>query len=215
MPKGNPLIRSEAVRSLMIGASMVALLTGSLALAWGLTGVPILPPRSPEPDRFEAGPVSVVIPSAWQLESVAAGADQQPRRWYFVNAVSPAERLRIERYETPTAIDPQQVLNALMIQQQLVAGLIFNRGETKPIAAQTITMDQGEAIDTFFAIERNSRVQTSPQLHAVRLFTPDRKRYWLFHLIDQVPRERYTPQVEAGHREQLRRIANTLEYAPQ
>lgn len=214
MPSKPPLISSAPLRSAVIGGGMLTLLFGSLALAWGLTGAPISPPQTPEPERFDMGGLNVALPSAWQLESVVPGADNEPRRWYFVNTVSPAERLRIELYTTPVAVEPEQVLKALILQQRLVAGLIFNRAETPPLPVQAVAMEDGEALDTYFAIERNARVQTSPQLHAIRLFTPDRKQFWLFHLTDQVSRENFSPQVESGHREQLRRIADTLKLSP-
>ena len=214
MAAKKPLIASPALRSLFIGAAMLGLFLGSLTLAWGLTGAPILPPSAAEPQRFGFEGVEVAVPWAWQLESVVAGVDKRPRRWDFVNSASPAERLRVERYETTAPVEPQLVLNTLITQQRLVAGLIFNRNEADPLPVGVVNTETGEALETFFAIERRARVQTSPQLHAVWLYTPDRRRYWLLHLTDQVPRERFSPQVESGHREQLRRIADTLRYDP-
>ena len=63
MPPKAPLIASPRLRDAALGAGMLALLAGSLALAWGVTGVPVLPPPPPpSPERVDLDGVSITLP---------------------------------------------------------------------------------------------------------------------------------------------------------
>ncbi|MEM7625892.1 MAG: hypothetical protein AAF333_09705 [Planctomycetota bacterium] len=214
MPPKTSLISSAPLRSAVIGGGMLALLFGSLALAWGLTGAPVIPPRGPEPDRLELGGVSITLPSAWQLESESSTPNGALRQWYFNNSVSSAERLRVFRFAVEPQAEPRQALEFLVNSQVVIAGLSRQQAQQILSKSTEVQTPVGEALDTQFTAARIARVRTSPQLHAVRLFTPDRKRYWLFQLTDQIPQENLTQQTKQGHQEQLRRIADTLSYSP-
>lgn len=214
MSPKDSIVATPGLRSAIIGSVMIALLASLMGLAWGMTGAPLLPPRPPEPPRAEFKGVSLALPSAWALESSHQSVGEGLTQWYFQNTVSRAERLRVFRFNVEPEADPRQVLGFLVKSQLLVAGLAVNQGAQLPIQVSEVSVEWGEALDTIFTIQRNSSIQTSPQLHAARLFTPDRKQYWLFQLTDQIARENRTRQAELGHQEQLRRIVDTLRMDP-
>lgn len=211
MPPKAPLIASPRLRDAALGAGMLALLAGSLALAWGVTGVPVLPPPPPpSPERVDLDGVSITLPWAWQLETERGDAARGAKQWIFANTASSAERLRVFQFVVHPEAEPRHVLNFLVRSQLLVTRLVVKQGATPPRDIVDVQTRHGEAIETLFPIARSANVPTPTQLHAVRLFTTDRKRYWLLQLTDQISRESHTAQAEAGHREQLRKIADTL-----
>lgn len=214
MPPKDSIIPSPAARSAVIAAVMLLLLAGSLGLSWAVTGAPLRPPGVPTAPAVPIAGATLSLPAAWVLESsTPQGAGPEILQWTFINQASTAERLRVIRFEVPQAVDEGDVLGKLL--PQLLAGrrIILNSDSSSQwYRYERKIEDAGNVIDAVFSTQRLARVNTAPQLHAVRLLTPDRKNFWVFQLTDQVPAEQWNRDLEVSHIEQLRRMLVGLAY---
>lgn len=195
------------VRSALVGVVMLALLCGSLGLSWAVTGAAWRPPVVPERAVVPIAGATLSLPGAWTLETVSEQAGQPILQWMFTNRASPAERLRVVRFTATEATDPVLVMGKFVL-PQLVAGRLMKAAPRREVGKS----DAGEIIDLVFTTQRISTVTTSPQLHAVRMLTPDRKNFWVFQLTDQVPDEEWDQSLEIGQIEQLRRLLDSFAY---
>ncbi|MEM9915656.1 MAG: hypothetical protein AAF911_11905 [Planctomycetota bacterium] len=212
MPPKDSIIPSPWARSAVIAGAMWALLAGSLLLSWGLTGAPLKPPGSPITQWVEIAGATLGLPGSWALESEVSQEDSPILQWTFVNQSSSAERLRVVRFSSTQPADPGLVLGEFVL-PRLIAGRQMKMQRDTPLYRfDRQTTGQGEAIDMVFTTQRLARVSTSPQLHAVRLLSPDGKNFWVFQLTDQVAEEHWNRDLEVLQMEQLRSLLAAFEY---
>lgn len=212
MAQAPPVISSPRLRTWVVAAAMLGLLVGSLALAWGLTGAPVLPPGPPAENRVAIDDASIGLPGAWVLDTAASRPVGNAPIWEFGNSASPAERLRVVRLRTEQELDPLQAMGQVI--PQLIAGrrFIVTTDTPAPWRGEVQDVEAGDLVEMRFSTQRWTQTSTSPQLHAVALFTPDRHNFWVFQLTDQVPAEQWARKLEDGHREQLRKLIETVEF---
>lgn len=215
MLRPTPLVSSSLVRSMVVGVVMWALLAGSLALAWGVTGASWRPPTAPPRVVVPIGGATLPLPGAWAMEGKSEAAGQPYVLWTFVNQASPAERMRVIRFSTTEPTDPGPVLGKLVLPQLVAGRMLKMSSDGPPLRYERGPSEGGEVIDLIFSTQRISNVATSPQLHAVRMLTPDRRNFWVFQLTNQVQAETWSRSLEIGHLEQLRRLLKDFAYEPE
>ncbi len=214
MPPKDSIIPSPLMRSAVIGGLMLLLLAGSLALSWGLTGAPLRPPGVPMAPAVPIGGATLSLPGAWGLESAVVQEGNPFSQWAFVNQASPAERLRVVRFTATEPTDPQQLLGKFVLPQLVAGRRMTVTPDTGPVAGDREQTEWGDTIDLRFSTVRLTKVTTAPQLHAVRLLSPDQKNFWVFQLTDQVPAEQWNRGLESSHLEQLQRMLTGFAYDP-
>ncbi len=210
------MITSEALRKLVVAGSMFLLLCGSLLLSYVYTGAPLRAAATAPPNEFALEGLILALPAAWTLESQAAGTANTPAAWALVNAAAPAERLRIYRFTASQPIAPMQLMDKLILPQLIQGRRLIPARDGQPVRAvqQDAEAGIGETVDILFSTQLLTQAATSPQLHAVTLFTPDRQAFWVFQLTDQVPTEQWNRGLEIGHLEQLRRLTAGISPQP-
>lgn len=214
MPPKDSIIPSPVARSAVIAAVMLSLLAGSLALSWALTGAPLGPPGSPITQQVPIAGATLGLPNAWLLESEVVQEGSPFLQWTFTNQSSPAERLRVVRFTATQETDPGLVLGQLVLPQLIAGRRMTMTPDTPPLRYERATTDAGDTIDLIFSTQRLARVTTSPQLHAVRLISPDQKNFWVFQLTDQLAAEQWNRDVEVLQLDQLRRLLTGFAYDP-
>lgn len=211
-----PMIQSPALRGTVVAALMLAMFTGSVLLAYTTTGAPLRSEAPEPPNEISLGGLVLALPSAWAVESHAEGTANSPAAWTLVNAASPAERLRVFRFTASQPVEPRQLMSKLVL-PQLVAGrrlLMTPDAPALRFLQQDAEAGIGETLEIIFSTQRLTSAATSPQLHAVTLYTPDRQSFWVFQLTDQVSVEQWNRNLELGHLEQLRRLTAGISPEP-
>jgi len=214
MPPQDSIIPSPAARSAAIALVMLILLAGSLGLSWALTGAPLRPPGVSMAPAVPIAGATLTLPGAWILEDRSGDEGGAFLRWTFTNQASPAERLRVVRFTAKTPTDPGVVLGQFVLPQLIAGRRMTMTPDEPPLRYERTSGNPDDKIDLVFSTQRLARVATSPQLHAVRLVSPDQKNFWVFQLTDQVPAERWNRDLEVSHMEQLRRMLTGFAYDP-
>ena len=216
MPLRPPMIESPFLRGGVVAALMTGLFFGSVLLAYATTGAPLRGEAAAPANELSLGGLVLALPAAWQVESQTAGSEKAPAAWTLVNAASPAERLRVYRFTASQPVEPRQLMSKLVL-PQLVAGRRLVMTPPSPalrFVQQEAEAGIGETLEIIFSTQRLSAASTSPQLHAVTLYTPDRQTFWVFQLTDQVSVEDWNRNLELGHLEQLRRLTAGISPEP-
>lgn len=213
MPPKDSIIPSPVARSAVIAVAMLSLLAGSLALSWALTGAPLGPPGSPVTQQVSIAGATLGLPNAWALESYLE-APNGNKQWVFTNQSSPAERFRVVTFNVNDVTDPGLVLGQLVLPQLIAGRRMTMTPDTPPLRFERATTETGDMIDLVFSTQRLAKVTTSPQLHAVRLISPDQKNFWVFQLTDQLAAEQWNRDMEVLQLDQLRRLLAGFAYDP-
>ncbi|MEM1107458.1 MAG: hypothetical protein AAGH99_02075 [Planctomycetota bacterium] len=214
MQSQDVIISSPAVRSAAVGITMFLLFLGSLVLAWGFTDAPLTPPSGPGMLEVSLAGGTLLIPEIWRLESVNGEEGDPFLQWVLVHQNSPAKRLRVVRFTSSQPTESGLILNNLL--PQLIDGRRVLMTTDEPLfRSDTDRNDVGQFTDLVFSTQRIAGVSTSPQLHAVRLLSPDQRNFWVFQLTDQVPAESWNRGLEISHIEHLRSWLSGFTYIPE
>ncbi|MEM8738969.1 MAG: hypothetical protein AAGG38_10910 [Planctomycetota bacterium] len=216
MPRKPLLILSPTGRSAAIAVLMLALLAGSLGLAWALTGAPLVPPGPPPPTAHDLGGATLELPPTWVADPAAARPDANPARWVFINTASPGERLSVWYLRSPESIEPAQVLGQAV--QSSIAGKHFVVAPDSPERFRLSEQPAGPGMvmEIVFSSQRATRTSSgaSPEVQAMILVTADRQDYWVYRFTDQVPQERWVRDLEDRQLERLRHWVGSAADAP-
>ncbi|MEM9881380.1 MAG: hypothetical protein AAF800_00495 [Planctomycetota bacterium] len=212
MPRQVLFVNSPLARAAVVAVLMWGLLAGSLLVARAVTGAPLLPPGMAPRVEHGLGGVTLPLPERWVLEAERPAAPGVPGLKEFVNRTSPGERLRAAYFATPEPTDAEQLLGELVL-PQLVAGRVVLVSPGDPPWRRVESDDPtGRTLDLVFSTRRAAAVATAPQLHAVRLVSPDRRRFWVYQLTEQVARERWSRPREVLQVRRLRELLADVTY---
>ncbi|MEM9418913.1 MAG: hypothetical protein AAGA25_07695 [Planctomycetota bacterium] len=211
MPTKDSIIKSPLLRSVAIGVVMMFLLGGSLALAWGMTGAPLHPPTVQMAPTVSIAGGALTLPAAWKLESSVAEEGNPFLQWTFSNTSYPSERLRVIRFASTQQTDPGAV-GSQIVPELFPGSLPILQPDSPMYRHERNNTQLGDTTDVVFSTRRIALGATPPQLHAVRLISPDQQNFWVFQLTDQVASEHWHRDMELLHMEQLRRLLNGFAY---
>ncbi|MBB6430861.1 hypothetical protein [Algisphaera agarilytica] len=212
MPPKDSIIPSPVLRSAVIAAVMLSLLGGSLALAWAMTGAPLTPPTVPMAPTVSVAGATLTLPAAWELESTVAQEDNPVLQWTFTNQSYPSQRLRVIRFASTQQADPGIVLGNMVVPQLVAGSRPILQPDSPWYRYDRSDTEMGDSTDVIFSTQRLALGQTPPQLHAVRMLSPDEQNFWVFQLTDQVAAEHWHRDLELLHMDQLRRLLNGFAY---
>ncbi|MEM6458933.1 MAG: hypothetical protein AAF710_06035 [Planctomycetota bacterium] len=212
MPRQVLFVNSPLARAAVVAVLMWGLLAGSLVVAWAVTGAPLLPPGLAPRVTHTLGGATLALPERWALEGERAAGPGVPALKEFVNRTSPGERLRAAYFTTSEPADAEQLLGRLVL-PQLVAGRVLLVSPGDPPWRRVASDDPtGRTLELVFSTRRAAAVATAPQLHAVRLVSPDRRRFWVYQLTEQVARERWSRDREVVQMRRLRDLLADVAY---
>ncbi|MEO1235169.1 MAG: hypothetical protein AAFX76_00115 [Planctomycetota bacterium] len=217
MSRKAPLIASPAGRSAAVAVLMLGLLAGSLGLSSWLTGAKWMGGAGPEPVRASIGGATLELPGTWVFDDEASTPGGASPRWSFVNTTAPAQRLTVWRLTFAEPVEPTQVIGRAVASSMVRRSVRVTPEERRPFRLndRSPSLSRGGAlVDLVFTSQRIAQAPTPPELNAIAVFTPDRRRYWVYRFTNPVPVERWDRQMEAEHLERLRRWVDGVSYDP-